>query len=79
MEHRSRDSWLTLGVAFAFALGLVVGVGSGCSGPSKLSFVDPVAPVVPQEIKEAQDSARFEGGPIASRPRAAVRPSAWLQ
>ncbi len=73
MEHRARDSWMTLGVALMLALGLALGAGSGCSGPSRLTFVDPVAPIVPQDIKEAQDSARAGSGPLASRPIGPMR------
>jgi hypothetical protein len=69
MDDRPRGSWLSLGGALLVALVLAAATGgAGCSGPSRLTFVDPAAPVVPQDIKAAQDSARRSPGPNASRP-----------
>jgi len=37
-------------------------LGSGCAQTGKLSFVDPIAPVVPADIAKAQDSSRVAAG-----------------
>jgi hypothetical protein len=70
-------------VAFLVALGIAV-VGAGCAKVGRLSFVDPISPVVPAEVTESQDSSRIAAG-IGRRERGAdertppSRPAATLR
>ncbi len=55
---------------------LIALIGAGCAKTGKLSFVDPVVPVVPSSIQESQDSSRISTGTgrtPPSRPAAALR------
>jgi hypothetical protein len=52
---RGRVASLLIALALAAA-------GAGCARVGRLSFVDPVSPVVPQEVSEAQDSSRLAAG-----------------
>jgi predicted MPP superfamily phosphohydrolase len=56
MEDRARSARLRL-CLIAATLVLV-----GCARIGRLSFVNPVSPVVPQDIATARDSARLESG-----------------
>ena len=53
--------------SFAAAL-LFVAVVTGCAKVGKLSFVDPVSPVVPADVAVAQDSSREASG-LGTQPR----------
>ena len=59
MEDRARSARLKL-LVLAISCVLV-----GCAKVGKLTFVDPISPVVPQDIAVAADSARAESGPQA--------------
>jgi hypothetical protein len=61
VEDRARSARLKL-VAFGV---LLVALGCARAPMGKLTFVDPVSPVVPQDIAVARDSARLESGPKA--------------
>ncbi len=78
MDDRAHSARLRLGFFFAALLLL------GCARLGKLTFVDPVAPVVPENIASARDSARDqrgessdEGGPEGGGP--SIRPTAALR
>lgn len=78
MEDHARSARLKLCLLF----GLLVLVG--CARLGKLTFVNPIAPVVPQDIAVARDSARARGGPGAETggkrgAGAAIRPIAPLR
>ncbi len=56
-------------IASVVAAILLAVLGSGCAQMGKLSFVDPIAPVVPADIAEAQDSSRVAAGIPRERAR----------
>jgi hypothetical protein len=56
---------LVLSLLCAFVLAVLM---PGCAKVGKLSFVDPVAPVVPADVAEAQDSSREASG-LGTAPR----------
>ena len=61
MEDRARSARLRL-----LVLGvLLAAIGCARAPMGKLTFVDPVSPIVPQDIAVARDSARAESGPRA--------------
>ncbi|MEP7028360.1 MAG: hypothetical protein ABI960_07185, partial [Candidatus Eisenbacteria bacterium] len=80
MDHRAHSARLKLaGMACATAIALI-----GCARAGRLSFVDPISPVVPQDIAVARDSAREKAGEGAETggvagEEGAIRPIAPLR
>ena len=80
MENRERSARLRL-LLLAFALAVA---SVGCAKLGKLSFVNPISPVVPANIAAAVDSSREAtgAGPVGTGPgetKTAVRPTVPLR
>ena len=60
MDTHSCSPRLALVACGLFAVGLAA-LSGGCARTSKLTFVAPLAPVVPKAVVAAQDSAQREG------------------